>query len=82
MRFQLKMRHFVGHPSGYFAPGSMDDFRIYSRALTEEEILIFARRGLCGRELLPMEDHWCPVICRTTTTVYCLEYPEICSSHA
>ena len=28
----------VGHPSGYFAPGAMDDFRIYSRALTEEQI--------------------------------------------
>jgi len=28
----------VGHPSGYFAPGAMDDFRIYSRALTQEQI--------------------------------------------
>ena len=28
----------VGHPSGYQAPGSMDDFRLYSRALTEAQI--------------------------------------------
>lgn len=28
----------AGHPSGFFAPGAMDDFRIYSRALGEEEI--------------------------------------------
>jgi len=28
----------VGHPSGYFARGCVDDFRIYSRALAEEEI--------------------------------------------
>jgi hypothetical protein len=34
----LRTKRFAGHPSGYFAPGCMDDFRIYSRALTEEEI--------------------------------------------
>jgi len=27
----------AGHPAGYFAPGCMDDFRLYRRALTEEE---------------------------------------------
>jgi hypothetical protein len=45
-RFQLKMRHFVGHPSGYYARGCMDDFRIYSRALREEEMLaLYNLRG-------------------------------------
>ena len=29
----------VGHPSGYYAPGCMAYFRIYSRALTQEELL-------------------------------------------
>ena len=29
---------FCRNPSGYFAPGCMDDFRIYSQTLTEEEI--------------------------------------------
>jgi len=28
----------AGHPRGFFAPGTMDDFRIYSRPLTEEQI--------------------------------------------
>ena len=28
----------AGHQYGHYAPGSMDDFRIYRRTLTEEEI--------------------------------------------
>ncbi|MFC1761265.1 LamG-like jellyroll fold domain-containing protein [Planctomycetota bacterium] len=28
----------VGHPSSYFVPGAMDDFRLYSRALTQVQI--------------------------------------------
>jgi len=36
--FSKEQMILVGHPSGYHAPGTMDDFRIYSRALTQEEI--------------------------------------------
>jgi len=36
--FSKEQMILVGHPSGYYAPGTMDDFRIYSRVLTEEQI--------------------------------------------
>jgi len=36
--FTTERMSLVGHPSGYYAPGQMDDFRLYRRALTEEQI--------------------------------------------
>jgi len=36
--FSTNQMILVGHTRGFFAPGAMDDFRVYDRALTEEEI--------------------------------------------
>jgi len=36
--FSAERMILAGHPSGYFAPGSMDDFCIYSLAFRKDEI--------------------------------------------
>jgi len=36
--FSAERMILAGHPSGYFASGSMDDIGIYSRVLTKDEI--------------------------------------------